>query len=77
MMMIMPNTGTFNDDYFDDLRSKAIVSLIEGAIPPAVLDYMQALEGRLLDQVYRDKLDFAKSSWAQFRVVERVATRCS
>lgn len=67
MFEAIPNTGTFGDDRFDRLRSAALIAVANEPIPGAVIDYVQALEQRVLDAWFAGKREFAKSSWEQFR----------
>lgn len=69
-MQTLPNTGTFNDDHFDELRAKALMALVDGrSIPGEVITYLQVLEARMLEQTFKDKKAFARLSWEQFRTV--------
>lgn len=65
----IPNSGPFNDDRFDGLRSEALQSLImsDTTLPPEVIAYFTALERRLLEVRFVHKVEFLVSSWEQFK----------
>ncbi len=67
-MQIIPTNGPMAEEHLSKLREECLKTFIGmESVSVAILDYIQALEGRYMDGVVNRNREFLRDSIEQFR----------